>query len=174
MIVLSNSFSDISEPRPSVILQFACSFPWKSQIHFQGSHMRISTSFWLHFWGKRFHFGGNRIHFQETNLSTIPDRSPVISPLFVLQCLSRRLFDKNVTGLIFQHQWNIENIYHSPLWLTVGFLLLRYSDLFTVESLSLFYLLFISWFICFRRLCIDKLGVFPANQTSMCLDPHLY
>ena len=50
--------------------------------------------------------------------------------------------------------------------LPVGFLLLRYSVLFTVESLSLLYLLFISWFIYFRRWCIDKLGVFHANQTS--------
>ena len=32
--------------------------------------------------------------------------------------------------------------------LPVGFLLLRYSVLFTVESLSLLYLLFISMFIC--------------------------
>ena len=57
--------------------------------------------------------------------------------------------------------------------LPVGFLLLRYSVLFTVESLYLLYLLFIPWFICFRRWCIDKLGVFHANQTSMCLYPHL-
>ena len=35
------------------------------------------------------------------------------------------------------------------------------------------YLLVTSWFICFRRWCIDKLGVFHANQISMCLDPHL-
>ena len=26
---------------------------------------------------------------------------------------------------------------------------------------------------CFRRLCIDRLGVSHANQISMCLDPHL-
>ena len=32
---------------------------------------------------------------------------------------------------------------------------------------------FISWFICFRRWCIDKLGVYHANQTAMCIDPHL-
>ena len=51
--------------------------------------------------------------------------------------------------------------------------LLRNSVLFTVESISLLYLLFISWFICSWRWCIDKLGVFHANQTSMCLDPHL-
>ena len=31
------------------------------------------------------------------------------------------------------------------------------------------YLFFISWFICSRRWCIDKLGVFHANQTSNCL-----
>ena len=35
--------------------------------------------------------------------------------------------------------------------LSVGFLLLRYSVLFTVESLSLPNLLFISWLILFRR-----------------------
>ena len=57
--------------------------------------------------------------------------------------------------------------------LPVGFLLLWYSVLFTVESLSLLYLLFISWFICSRRWCINKLGVFHANQISMYLDPHL-
>ena len=38
--------------------------------------------------------------------------------------------------------------------LPVGFLLLRYLVLFTVHSLSLLYLLFISWFICSRRWCI--------------------
>ena len=57
--------------------------------------------------------------------------------------------------------------------LPVGFLLLRYSLLFTVESLSLLYHLVISWFVCSGRWCIDKLGFFHANQISMCLDPHL-
>ena len=57
--------------------------------------------------------------------------------------------------------------------LPVGFLLLPYSVLCTVESLSLLYLVFIAWFICSRRWCMDKLRVFHANQTSMCLDPHL-
>ena len=51
--------------------------------------------------------------------------------------------------------------------LLVGFLLLRYSVLCTVESLSLLYLLFIFWFICSGRCCMDKLGVFRANQTSI-------
>ena len=58
----------------------------------------------------------------------------------------------------------------AQLGLPVGFLLLWYSVLFTVESISLLYLLLISWFICSRRWCIDKLGVFHANLTSMCLD----
>ena len=57
--------------------------------------------------------------------------------------------------------------------LPVRFLLIRFSVLFTVESLSLLYILFISWFICSRRWCFDKLGVFHANQTTLCLDPHL-
>ena len=67
------------------------------------------------------------------------------------------------------------------LWLFVrpigvyllDFLLLRYSVLFTVESLSLLFLLVISWFVCFRRWCIGELGVFHANQISMCLNSHL-
>ena len=50
---------------------------------------------------------------------------------------------------------------------------IRYSVLFNVESLSLLYLLFISWFICSRRWCIDKWRIVHANQTSMCLEPHL-
>ena len=60
-----------------------------------------------------------------------------------------------------------------PLGLPIGFLLRWYSVLFTVESLSLLYLLFISWFVCSGRWCIDNLGIFHANQRSMCLDPHL-
>ena len=55
----------------------------------------------------------------------------------------------------------------------VGFLLLRYSVLCTVEFLSLLYLLFISCFLCSRRLCMDKLGVIHANKTVMCLDSNL-
>ena len=50
--------------------------------------------------------------------------------------------------------------------------LLRYSVVCSVESLSLFYLLFVSWFIFTWRRVMDKLGIFHANQTYMCLDPH--
>ena len=57
--------------------------------------------------------------------------------------------------------------------LTIGFLLLWYSVLFTVESLSLLCLLFISWFICSRRWCFDKFGVFHANQTA-CVLIHIW
>ena len=55
----------------------------------------------------------------------------------------------------------------------VGFLLLRYSVLFIAESLFFLYLLVISCFICSRSWCIDKLGVFNANQISIGLDSHL-
>ena len=55
--------------------------------------------------------------------------------------------------------------------LTAGFLLLRYSVEYTFESLALFYPLFISRFVCTRRLYNDKLGIFHVNQTSICLDP---
>ena len=48
--------------------------------------------------------------------------------------------------------------------LPAGFLLLQYSVLFTVESFSLLYLLFIASFICSWRWCYDKLGVFHANK----------
>ena len=44
---------------------------------------------------------------------------------------------------------------------------------YTVESLSFFYLLFISQLVFDRILCIEKLGIFHANQTSICLEPHL-
>ena len=57
--------------------------------------------------------------------------------------------------------------------LPVGFLLLRCSVWFAVGSLSLLCLLVVSWFVCFGRWCINELGVFHANQISMCLDPHL-
>ena len=57
--------------------------------------------------------------------------------------------------------------------LPVGFLLLWYSVLCTVESLYLLYLLFISWFICSRRWCMDKLGIFHANQ-NLCVLIHIW
>ena len=47
------------------------------------------------------------------------------------------------------------------------------SILFSGVSLSLLYLFFISWFMWSRRLCIGMLGIFHANETYMCLDPHL-
>ena len=51
-----------------------------------------------------------------------------------------------------------------PLGATCWFLLLRYSVLFTVESLSLLYLLSLSWFICSWRWCIDTLGFFMQTK----------
>ena len=54
------------------------------------------------------------------------------------------------------------------LGLTVGFLLLWYSAVYTVESLSKFHL-----FLYLDLYLIDKLGIFHANQTCICLDPHL-
>ena len=58
--------------------------------------------------------------------------------------------------------------------LPVGFFFaLSYSVLFTVEALSVIYPLLISSFICSRRWCIGKFGVFHAKQTSVCLDSHL-
>ena len=56
--------------------------------------------------------------------------------------------------------------------LTAGFLLLRYSAVYTVESLALFYPLLISRFVCTRRWYIDELRIFHVNQTSICLDSH--
>ena len=57
--------------------------------------------------------------------------------------------------------------------LPLGLVLFWHSVLCTVKSLSLLFLLFISWIIFSRRWCVDKLGVFHANRASMCLDPHL-
>ena len=53
---------------------------------------------------------------------------------------------------------------HAHLGLPVGYHLLRYSVLSTVESLSLLYLLFKSCFICSRRWCIDELGSFMQTK----------
>ena len=47
--------------------------------------------------------------------------------------------------------------------LPVGFLLPRYSVLFTAESLSLLHLLVISWFMCSGGWCVGGLGVFHAS-----------
>ena len=59
---------------------------------------------------------------------------------------------------------------HIQRSLFVGFLLLQYPVVCAVESLSLIYLLFVSWFIWTRRWFIDTLEIFHANQTSMCLN----
>ena len=48
--------------------------------------------------------------------------------------------------------------------LPVGLFLLRYSVLFTIDSISLLFFLVISWFICSRRGCIDKLGVLMPTK----------
>ena len=53
--------------------------------------------------------------------------------------------------------------------LAVGFHLLRYSVVPTVESLSLFYLLFISWLVCTRRWFMDKIcepNIYVSWSTS--------
>ena len=47
-----------------------------------------------------------------------------------------------------------------------------YSVVYTAESVSLFYLLFISQFVCTRGLYINKLGIFHTIETSICLHPH--
>ena len=47
------------------------------------------------------------------------------------------------------------------------------SVLCTVESLSLLYLLFMSWFICSRRCCMDKLGSFMQTK-HLCILIHIW
>ena len=81
-----------------------------------------------------------------------------------------RLKDLSIDGMV--GAWCFGWVLGPPGFICWIFLLC-YSVLFTVESLSLFYLLFISWFIYSGRWWIDKLGVFHANQISMCFDPHL-
>ena len=58
--------------------------------------------------------------------------------------------------------------------LPVGFLLLRYSVLFTVESLSLFFFsfLYLDLYVL-RDDALISSEVFHANHTSMRLHPHL-
>ena len=59
-------------------------------------------------------------------------------------------------------------------YLHVGFLMLRYSVLFTVESLSLLYLILISWFISSRRWCINTLGVFLMQTKQLYFLIHIW
>ena len=66
------------------------------------------------------------------------------------------------------------------LWLFVGptgiYLLHFFCSGIQFYLLLSPYLCFISLlylFVCSRRLCFDKLGVFNADQISMCFDPHL-
>ena len=73
--------------------------------------------------------------------------------------IKRREFYKNQQILIFHE--------------STRFVLLRYSVLFTVESLFLLYLLFVSWFICSRRWCIDKLGSFMQTK-HQCVLIHIW
>ena len=115
----------------------------------------------------------NRLHAwwsTQSGLATL--LSSLIARLLVgLQTLwPFRLKDLSINEMV--GAWRF-GCFSGPLGLPVGFILLQYSILFTVESLSLLYLLVISWFICSGRWCIDKLGVFHAKQISMCLDPHL-
>ena len=60
---------------------------------------------------------------------------------------------------------------HQGLHVIVGFLLIQYSVVCTVESLSLFHLLFMSLFRCSRRRYSDKLGISRVDQASICPDP---
>ena len=115
----------------------------------------------------------NRLHAcwsTQSGLATL--LSPLIASRWVgLQPLWRfRLKDLSIDEMV--GAWCFDCLSGPP-----GFTcLISFAPVFsfiTVESLSLLYVLVISWFICPRRWCIDKLGVFHANQISMCLDPHL-
>ena len=64
-------------------------------------------------------------------------------------------------------------VYRAHWGLPFEFLLLQYSVVFTVESSCLLYLLFISWFICSRRWCIDKLGSFMQTK-HLCVLIHIW
>ena len=87
-----------------------------------------------------------------------------------------RLYDSFDLGTYLLMRWRGPDVL-AVCWahrgLPVGFLLLWYSVAFAVESLSLLYLLVVSWFVYFGRWCVGGLGVFRADQISMCLDPHL-
>ena len=87
----------------------------------------------------------------------------------------RRYFQDKISGGIRVRIEYIVNLKETNghRGLPVGFLLLRYSVLFTVESLSLLYLRFISWLICSRRWCIDKLGVFMQTK-HLCISIHIW
>ena len=76
----------------------------------------------------------------------------------LIDCTTSILFISHILGLQKWGFWCFGCL-RAHRGLPVGFLLLRYSVLFNVESLSLLYLLVISWFTCSSKWCIDKLGV---------------
>ena len=80
---------------------------------------------------------------------------------------------KHCLGTVRKKYFIINAVCLAHRGLLVGFLLLRCSVLFTVESLSLLCLLIVSLFVCFGGWCIDKLGVFHVDRVSVYLDPHL-
>ena len=60
---------------------------------------------------------------------------------------------------------------------TVFTCLISFAPVFSFINCWVFifaFLLFISWFVCSRRWCIDKLGVFHANQISICVLIHIW
>ena len=109
----------------------------------------------------------NRLHSwwsTQSRLATL--LSSLIARRWVgLQTLWRfRLKDLSIDEMV--GAWCFDCFCQAHRGLPVRFLLLLYTALFTVESLSLLYLLVISWIICVGRWCIDKLGAFHANQIS--------
>ena len=61
----------------------------------------------------------------------------------------------------------IRKLFRTNRGLTVGLILLWYLVVCTVEWLSLFYLLFESWFACTRRWCIDVRGLSCEPNVSV-------
>ena len=59
--------------------------------------------------------------------------------------------------------FDVVSIVGHMVGITVGFLLLRYSVVYTDESLFLFYLLFVYRFAFNRRCYIDKLKIFACE-----------
>ena len=111
----------------------------------------------------------NRLHaWWSTNSRLVTLLSSLISRLWVgIQTLWRfQLKDLSMDEMV--GAWCF-GCCQAPRGLSVGLLLLRYAALCIVESLSFLYLLFISWFLCFRRCYTDKLGFFHTNQNSMCM-----
>ena len=118
-----------------------------------------------------FHFKKNGYNFNvlQQTARLVVNPITVGNFAFLFNCTPVCQASNSITVLTLRHiyWWDVRDLMlwllSGPPGLTCWIFLHWYWILFTVEPLSLLYLLFISWFICSRRSCIDKLRFFSCK-----------